>query len=151
MIFEANHLRQMVAFKPIGQRFSNFRERENHWKDVSKQRLLGPAPKFLIQQVKGGGPRSCISNKFTGDAGDAGAAGLVTTLLTPLLLTLLSYMKHSPPLAWMVEPPADGLSNIRFPFYLLTNSDFILCSNANITFPSLTDAKCNHNMGVEVL
>lgn len=45
--------------------------------------------------------------------------GVVTTLLKPLLLTLISHMKRSPLLASMVQTPIDCLSDISFPFYLL--------------------------------
>lgn len=62
--------------------------------------------------------------------------GLVTTLLTLLLLTLISHMKHSPLLASMVQTPTDCLSDISFPFYLLIDSDFILGSNVDSTFPA---------------
>ena len=84
-------------------------------------------------------PRACISNKFTSDVE---ATGLVITLLNPLLLTLLDYMKDCLHLASMVDTP-DCLFSIHFLFYLQTDSDFIPGSNANAIFPRFTAAKCS--------
>lgn len=52
-------------------------------------------------------------------------------------------MKHSPPLASMVDTSADCLPNIHFPFHLLIDSYFFLGSNANNTLPSFTALKCS--------
>ena len=84
-------------------------------------------------------PRACISNKFTTDVE---ATGLVTTLLNPLLLTLLDCMKDCLHLASVVDTP-DCLSNTHFLFYLQTDSDFIPGSNANAIFPRFTATKCS--------
>lgn len=69
--------------------------------------------------------------------------GLVTTLLKPLLL------KHSPLLASMVQTPTDCLPDISFPFYLLIDSDFILGSNVDSTFPASLLLTAANNMNAK--
>lgn len=56
-------------------------------------------------------------------------------------------MKPSPLWASMVESPADCLSNICFPFYLLVDSYFILGNNANSILPSLIVDECSQYYG----
>lgn len=69
--------------------FSNFTVHQNPLEGLFKEKFLGPVPK--VPNSARWGPRTCISDKFSGDTG---AAHLRTAVRGPLMHCVSSYRRQ---------------------------------------------------------